>query len=134
SLTTYNGYIRNGKTGAKALNLPLITMGGANTDLVRRPAVAEDVNNAVLFGERMFTKASLRIMLSDTAADINNLPTVTATAPIRLSGDWKVAPPAGYGPVDATHPPVARSPGLQTFGGTAANVVNPTSINVGVIP
>ena len=37
SLSTYNSWIRNGRTGAKALNLPLITVGGSNPDLVRRP-------------------------------------------------------------------------------------------------
>ena len=39
SLSTYNGYIRNGKTGAKPLNLPVITAGGSNPDLVRRPRI-----------------------------------------------------------------------------------------------
>jgi hypothetical protein len=145
SLTTYNGYIRNGATGAKSLNLPLITMGGANTDLVRRPIVAEDVNNPVLFGERMFTKASVRIMLSDTAAEINNLPTVTPAAPVRLGDDnglltrdWSVLgnTPAGYGPVDATHPPIARSPGrwtMSTYASTAAAATT-FSFQPGVIP
>ena len=55
--------------------------------------------------------ASLRILLSDRAADITSLPTVTATAPVLLDGNWLTAAPAGYGPVDATHPPIARSIG-----------------------
>src|SRR3989441_1079555 len=42
SLGTYNGYIRNGRTGAKALNLPLLTMGASTVDLVRRPPANED--------------------------------------------------------------------------------------------
>ena len=37
SLTTYNGFIRNGRTGAHPLNLPIVTAGGANADIVRRP-------------------------------------------------------------------------------------------------
>src|SRR2546425_6724775 len=76
SLSTYNGYIRNGRTGAKALNLPLVTMGATAVDLVRRPLVNEDVANPTLFGERYYSRVSLRILLSDTAADITNLPTI----------------------------------------------------------
>src|SRR6202011_3728675 len=103
SLSTYNGFLRNGRTGATLLKLPLLTVGGTNPDLIRRPcqplaatltvtqvsplpmliqpcpATAENVTNPVLFNERLFTKASLRILLSDSAADITNLPTVTAT-------------------------------------------------------
>ena len=82
SLSTYNSWIRNGATGAKALNLPLVTVGGTNADLIRRPLVGETTTNPVLYNERMYTKASLRIMLSDTAADITALPgIVTATQP-----------------------------------------------------
>ncbi len=116
SLSTYNGNIRNGSTGARRLDLPLITAGGSNPDLVRRPAAGEDTGNPTLFSERYFSQASLRILLSDTQADITSLPTVTATPPVLLDGDWVTAPPAGYGPVDANHPPMARSPGVG--GGT----------------
>jgi type II secretory pathway pseudopilin PulG len=129
SLSTYNSYIRNGRTGAKALNLPLITVGGATVDLIKRPIVNEDTSNAVLFNERLFSKASLRILLSDTAADITNLPTVTAAAPVLLDGNWTTAPPAGYGPVDLTHPPVALSTGpiSAAVSGTASTT---STINV----
>ena len=117
SLSTYNGYIRDGTTGAKALNLPVITSGGANTDLVRRPPFdemdsADPDYNPTLFGQRMFGQVSLRVLLSDTAADITSLPTVVAT-PVSLE-DWNTTLPMGYGPIDGTHPPVARSPGLNT--------------------
>src|SRR5581483_6939713 len=84
SIGTYNLYIRNGRTGAKPLNLPLITVGGTNPDLVRRPPPNEDVANPVLYNERLYTKASLRILLSDTAADILGLPGVTSTPPVQL--------------------------------------------------
>ena len=115
SLSTYNGYIRSGKTGAKTLNLPLLSSGGTNTDLVRRPPVNENITNSELLAERLFTKASIRILLSDFAADITSLPSVSANAPVELVGNWTAlgAPPAGYGPVDATHPPIARTPGPQ---------------------
>ena len=122
SLSTYNSWIRNGRTGAKVLNLPLITAGGSNPDLVRRPAVGENTSNPILFGERLFNKASLRVLLSDTAADITNLPGVTtATAPVLLDGNWRTAAPTGY-TVDASHPPIARSPGLTTTATTSGSV------------
>jgi len=138
SLSTYNSWIRNGRTGAKALNLPLITVGGSNPDLVRRPAVNENNANPVLFTERMFNKASLRILLSDTAADITNLPGVTGTAPVQLDGNWKTNPPnngTAYGPVNATHPPIARSPGTVTAiitGGAASGNGRTLTIGAGV--
>ena len=121
SLSLYNGHIRNGRTGAKALTLPLLTAGGSNPDLVRRPATPnENVAKQSLFDERYFSKASLRILLSDTAADILNLPGVTPTAPVLLDGDWTVAAPAGYGPINANRPPIALSSGAAATTLTAA--------------
>jgi hypothetical protein len=117
SLSTYNGYIRTGKTGARVLNLPLITSGGSNTDMVRRPAQNEDVNNPTLFNERFFTKVSLRVLLSDFANDITGLPGVTPTAPVQLDGNWTTLAPnngaAAYTAVTAANPqslPIARLP------------------------
>jgi len=155
SIGTYNGYIRNGGcpppaacpvpsrgTGAKALNLALITVGGANTDLVRRAPANEDVNNPQLFGERDFGKVSLRIMLSDNAADITSLPTVTATAPVRLgdeggpgvglTNDWVTNPPPASNGVAfrgvgaaitgaGTMTPIARNPGPDSISLNANN-------------
>jgi hypothetical protein len=107
SLSTYNSWLRNGRTGAKPLNLSLITVGGTNTNLVQRPAVNEDTSNPALLDQRLFTKASLRILLSDTASDITDLPTVTSTAPVSLEpADW---PPTGY----TASTPIATSPGLE---------------------
>lgn len=118
SLSTYNSWIRNSRTGAKKLELALITVGGSNPDMIRRPAAGEDIANPVLLSERLFTKASLRIMLSDTAADITNLPGVTSTTPVLLDNAWRAAVPnngiAAYGPIDVAHPPIARSRGLVT--------------------
>jgi hypothetical protein len=114
SLSTYNGYIRNTATGAKRLDLPLLTTGGANADLIRRPGPNEDIANPDLLASRYFNNVSLRILLSDTAADITSLPTVTPTAPVELDNEWLTTPPnngTAYGPVDATHNPIAESPG-----------------------
>ena len=168
SLTTYNGYIRNGNksnspltsTGARVLNLPLITIGGANTDLVKRPAVNEDSTNSVLFGERDFSKVSLRIMLSDLPSDITNLPTVTGQAPVRLgdeasqgvglTNDWNTVANGGQGGPPPSNgviflgvgtaipgaggvmPPIARSPGVQTIPTTANTAAGAAIINVNV--
>jgi hypothetical protein len=129
SLSTYNGYIRNGRTGAKTLRLPLLTAGGSNPDLVRRPLPGEDPTKP-LFDLRYFSKASLRILLSDTQADILNLPGVTATPPVLLDGNWNAAPPAGYGPVNANRPPIALSAGIASTTLTAATAANANQINV----
>ncbi len=114
SQSYYAGNLLNRHTGAKVLRLPLVSFGAQPIDLIRRPVVnsLENSSNAPVFGQRYFGPlASLRILLSDRPEDITNLPTVTTTAPILLTGDWLAAPPTGYGPVDATHPPIARSIG-----------------------
>jgi hypothetical protein len=109
SLSTYNGYIRNGRTGAKVLRLPVVTLGFPNDAIVKRPADDEASANPALLAERFFTKVSLRILLSDTDADITGLPGITAGAPVPLE-DWSAAQPAGY-VIGAGRPPIARSPG-----------------------
>src|SRR5262252_1797107 len=164
SLTTYNGYMRNGGcppvtgcskpprgTGAKRLDLPLVTVGGSNPDLVRRPPAGEDVTNPVLFGERLFGKVSLRILLSDTPGDITSLPTVTAVPPVQLgdegvlgaglTNDWAVAAPAPSGgvaflgvgtaiPGGGVMTPIARSPGRVLINTTKATNAGDASIDV----
>jgi len=57
-----------------------------------------------LYGERLYSKVALRIMLSDFANDISTLPTVTTEAPVQLDGNWNAAPPnngTAYGPISA---------------------------------
>ncbi|MBN1567371.1 MAG: hypothetical protein JXA73_05965 [Acidobacteria bacterium] len=83
SIGTYNGYIRNGRTGATIMNLPLVNDGAQPIDLIRRPATGEGSGSNV-FKQRYFSMASMRILLSDTPGDITSLPTVTSTAPISL--------------------------------------------------
>ncbi len=110
SLSTYVGNIRNSRTGVKPLNLDLVAANGVNIDLIKRPPSSEPVSSAI-FAERYFKKVSVRVLLSDEAIDITSLPTVSNQAPINLDGDWNAAPPAGYGPIDGAHPPLARSGG-----------------------
>lgn len=103
SIGDYNGNIRNGRTGAKRLDLPIVSFGATPNDLVRRPPATE-LTTSPTFTERYFSMASIRILLSDTAGDITGLPSVSATAPISLDTTEPYA-------VDATHPPFAESGG-----------------------
>ena len=95
----YNGFLLNGPagtnppgTGGKKLSLPLTApgVGGTNVDIIRRPPAGEDVLS-ILYNERLVNKASIRILLSDTSADITNMPGIGPGAPIQLDGDWRVA-------------------------------------------
>jgi hypothetical protein len=136
STGTYKSLIRNSLTGAKYLSLPLVSQGATPIDLIRRPIiVTEDTTNSLVYGQRYFAMASLRILLSDTAAEISNatLPTVTATAPVPLG----VAVPTGY-VVGASKPPFPTSPGtgaayqVTTHGATASTLIQ---VNLaGVLP
>jgi hypothetical protein len=119
--------------------------------------VGEDVTDATLFGERLFGKVSLRILLSDSPTDITNLPTVTALAPVRLgddgtpglnlTGDWNpngrpnnggavafrgvgVAIPNAGGLMT----PISRSPGVQNITTTAVTAAGDTKINIAAPP
>ena len=117
---TYHVNIRNTMTGAKRLDLPLVSQGAEPIDLIQRPdTVNENVTNNPVFLQRYFAQASLRILLSDRAADLTTLPTVTATAPIELTGDWLAAPPAGW--VGAGLP-LARA-----IGGSINQITNATN-------
>lgn len=137
STGTYKSIIRTKTTGARQLDLTPLTAaaGAAPIDLIRRPTAAEAATS-LIFKQRMFKKASLRILLSDTAADITALPTVTGTAPIQLDGNWNTTPPAGYGPVDATHAPLALSPGTGALASTTVSggASTTTTVNVVAVP
>jgi hypothetical protein len=98
SIGSYNGNIRNGRTGARRMDLPLVSMGATPIDIIRRPGLNENTANPDVFGQRYFALASLRILLSDTETGISNLPTVTATAPIQLVG----SAPDGVGIASST--------------------------------
>ncbi len=98
SKTTYNLNIRTGDksadltgTGAKKLDLPIVNpdTGAAPIDLIRRPLQDsnEDNTDKLLYQQRYFghRATSLRILLSDTAAEINRLPALdTAKQPVNL--------------------------------------------------
>src|ERR1700674_2825918 len=82
---SFNGNLRS---GVKPLNLTITLLGNGATqpiDLIRRPVRGEDATNPGVLGERYFSEASLKILLSDNAADITNLPCVSAAAPFNLA-------------------------------------------------
>jgi len=95
STSAYNYNVANGRTGARRLDLPVVSFGAQPIDLIRRPLPNEDNTNINLLRERFYTLASLRILLSDTAADITGLPGVTGVQPIPL-GNLAVNPVPGY--------------------------------------
>jgi hypothetical protein len=82
---SFNGNLRS---GVKPLNLTITLLGNGTTqpiDMIRRPIRGEDASNPGVLGERYFAQASLKILLSDNAADITNLPCVSAGAPLNLA-------------------------------------------------
>jgi hypothetical protein len=111
----YNHNVMNSRTGARRLDLPITQFGAAPIDLIKRPVVNENVAAPLVLAERFYSLASLRILLSDTAAEITNLPGVSAAAP--LSFNWNATAPADANPVGwvvgATTPNIAVSPGPQ---------------------
>jgi len=114
SIGSYNGNIRNGRTGARRMDLPLASQGAAPIDLIRRPPPLEDSTNLDVFRQRYFSMASLRILLSDTAGDITSLPTVTGTAPIRMVGNAPSGTPFAKSPDPLD--PAAQAQGYRSAG------------------
>jgi hypothetical protein len=121
---SFNGNLRS---GVKPLNLTLSLLGSLSPiDIIRRPVQGELASNPGVLGERYFSEASLRILLSDNAADITSLPCVSAGAPFNLADiarpvvNWvtpnATALKAAMGGTGATPLPLAAS-------GSAAAVV-----------
>jgi hypothetical protein len=117
SIGTYNGNIRNGRTGARRMDLPLVSMGAAPVDLIRRPAEDSNENtvNWDVYNQRYFAMASLRILLSDTAAHLASLPTITAASPQQLTG----SAPNGtvYAVAGVANPPYKSAAGTALIDG-----------------
>ncbi len=84
STGAYANRIRNGATGARRLDLPLVSDGATPVDLIRRPSLATPDSQVVL-DQRFYSMASLRVLLSDRSSDITSLQTVTAAPPIDLA-------------------------------------------------
>ena len=127
-----NDYSYRIRNGVRPLNLPHLSTGRA--DLVRRPVANEHLTDPTLLAARFFSKVSLRILLSDTAADIMSLPGVTPDQPVLLDGNWNLNPPAGYGVPTSARPPIALSAGPQSAVTTGNTPEDADDINVGTIP
>jgi hypothetical protein len=128
SEVTYNTNVRNTLTGAKRLDLPLVSSNAFPIDLIQRPDLNsnEDTANRVVFLQRYFAQASLRILLSDRAADLTGLPTITGGAPTDLNGTTTTGLPlaSAIGPATAS-----------TISGTASTYAAPYhQLNVTAVP
>ncbi|HTP31683.1 MAG TPA: hypothetical protein VMJ75_05885 [Candidatus Acidoferrales bacterium] len=98
SVSNYNSTLRDGAfgcsrgTGAKNLQLPLVTAGASGIDLIKLPPKSEKTNNPSVYTQRYATYpngtnyAMLRIFIADTSQEILDIPDVSATAPISMQG------------------------------------------------
>ena len=123
SISNYNSNLRDGAygcsrgTGAKNLQLPLVSAGATGIDLIKLPPPNENTTNPSIYGQRYATYpansnyAMLRIFLADTAGDITQIPEITSAAPVSMTpGVQTVATGSATG--DAKYlPPWAMSAG-----------------------
>lgn len=133
SVGTYNGWIRNGRTGARRLDLPLVSDGAKPVDIIRRAPVGE-LPTSNLGRQRFYSMATVRVLMSDRRADITALPGVVGN-PLPLQGVLNVAAgefvagvtmPAGNHPFatspatgNAAQVTTALDQGFRTTGGTS---------------
>ena len=69
SKSTFNGFIENGLTGAKKLQLPFVQSSAVGAiDIIRRPQATD---SALLSSSRLYNKAEIRILLADNIADLH---------------------------------------------------------------
>src|SRR5262249_30120509 len=68
SLTTYNGNIKNGATGAQLLTLPFVKSGISPIEIIKRPPLLPSPEDSLsdVGVSRLYNQASLRILLSDS--------------------------------------------------------------------
>jgi hypothetical protein len=130
SMGSTNGWLRNGRTGARRLDLPVVSDGALPVDLIRRPPAGEDPNGAI-GQQRFYNLATLRILLSDEASDLTGLPDAVFTAgqtPVRLAGLFTpvatdggqpTAPAQPFATVPGSASATLRDQGYRTTAGTA---------------
>jgi hypothetical protein len=98
---SFNGNLRS---GVKPLNLSIVLLGnGASKpiDMIRRPVGGEKATNPGVLGERYFSQASLRVLISDNATDITGLDCVSSGAPFNLAD--LALPVANWSTTNATN-------------------------------
>ena len=123
---SFNGNLRS---GVKQLNLTVTLVGGGGAtpiEIIRRPVPGELAGNPGVLGERYFSQASLRILLSDNSADITGLPCVSGGAPFNLAD--LALPVASWATPNATALLAAMTAAgtipLPMAGSGASNTVN----------
>ena len=68
SKSTFNGFIENGATGATKLQLPFVNSSKVGAiDIIRKPTAGD---STLLLNSRLYTEASIRILLADKQADL----------------------------------------------------------------
>ncbi len=118
SLTTYNGNILNSATGAKPLTLPFAGPGVSPVEIIKRPPSGEDPSS-IISESRLFNQASLRVLLSDSQA---NLP-----GGVGYPLNANLYTPTGTYVIDATHPPFAVADPADPDYVTATNAAETTN-------
>src|SRR6266566_6634576 len=96
---SFNGNLRS---GVKKLDLTIVLLGNGNSkpvDMIRRPVAGELTTNSGVLGERYFSQASLRILLSDNASGITGLDCVSSGAAFNMAD---LAVPVAIWPASAT--------------------------------
>jgi Tfp pilus assembly protein PilX len=69
STTNFHSFIINGLTGATKLQLPFVSSSPAGAiDIVRKPQASD---TPLLSSSRLYTEASIRVLLADTQADLH---------------------------------------------------------------
>jgi len=69
SKTTFAGFVENGLTGAKKLQLPFVTSTPVGAiEIIRRPQAGD---SQLLSNSRLYTKAEIRILLADNINDLH---------------------------------------------------------------
>jgi hypothetical protein len=80
--TKFNLWIRDRDTGAKRLDLPLVSDGAEAIDLIRR---GKTTDSEAIADQRFYNLASLRITLADTSTELTGLPNNASPAtPVSL--------------------------------------------------
>ncbi len=93
SLTDYNGFILDGDTGAKPLELPFVASGLRAIELIRRPPAGEDPTS-VISRSRLHNLAQIRVLISDDASEN------PGGAGVRLSNVFPYYTGGNYGTTD----------------------------------
>ena len=94
SLTTYNGNILDGDTGARPLDLPFVAPGLRPIELIRRRPVGAEDPTSLIGRSRLHNLAQIRVLISDNPSEHPGGPS------IRLSNVFPYYTGGNYGATD----------------------------------